>query len=190
MIRGSGAARLRSRLADETVRDRILGQVLAAQHPGAELIAARYRGFDEIGVPLTIEVEARFPKLAQRFGTRLEVPLDIDPGRRLTELAPLATRRQPLVPEQLEREDAEDRYTLPAGTKAVTLPAPVVLETVFGTFAIKAEMDGAELVVSSHWELRTSRVEPADYGAFRTFLEAVARAEAQRVTFEVPAGPR
>jgi hypothetical protein len=106
----------------------------------------------------------------------------------MRDLGSLQNRRQPLVLTLLEREISSDSWVLPAGASIEPLPAPVRLETPFGTYELKVSSPAGRVQVDSVFEPLVERVMPRDYPAFRTFLEAIARAEAG--VFKVRLAPR
>ncbi len=185
-VRGTSAGRLRARLQDATRRDALIAEIIAGQHPGTTLETASYENLDILGAPVTIRARVTLPRLAQRSDRILELPLVLEPGHRLLQLAPLATRTQPLMFTQTELEDNTDVYVLPPGTRLVEVPPPVEVVSPFGRWSMEVRQDGAEVVSKSRWQIDVTRIEPADYPAFRRFLEDVARTETQRLRFELP----
>lgn len=189
-IRGSSAGRIRGRFQDATRRDAAIAQLLASQHPGTELIEASYENVDRIGLPVTIRARASMPRLATRNGNTLEIPTAFEPGLKLRQMAPLASRKQPLIVTAREFEENTDLYELPAGATVSDLPAPLSLETPFATWRRSFEVEAGErprLVARHFWRLDVDRISPADYPAYRRMLEAIARAEGARIRVELPA---
>lgn len=193
-IRGSSAGRLRQRFQDPTRRDAAIAQLLASQHPGTELIGAEYENVDRIGRPVTIRARASMPRLATRSGNTLEIPTAFEPGLKLRQMAPLTTRKQPLIVTARELEENTDIYELPAGSTVSDLPAPVTLETPFATYRRSFEVETPSVpgerprIVARHlWRLDIDRVAPNDYPAYRRMLEAIARAEGARIRVQLPA---
>lgn len=185
-IAGTSAGRLRARLQDPTRRDALIAEIIASQHPGSALGSASYENLDALGKPVAIRARVTLPAIASRSGDALVLPLVLEPGARLLAMAPLATRRQPLVLTQTELEENTDRYVLPPGAHVSELPPPVALTSPFGSFTMKVSRDGDEIISESRWEITTTRIAPTDYPAFRGFLEAVSRAETARLTITLP----
>lgn len=189
-IRGSSAGRIRGRFQDPTRRDAGIAQLLASQHPGTELIEATYENVDRIGLPVTIRARASMPRLATRSGNTLEIPTAFEPGLKLRQMAPLTSRKQPLIVTARELEENTDIYELPAGATVSDLPAPVTLETPFATYRRSFELEAGPRprIVARHlWRLDVDRIAASDYPAYRRMLEAIARAEGARIRVQLPA---
>src|SRR5690606_37314513 len=76
---------------------------------------------------------------------------------------------------------------LPDGFRPLSLPEPVGLETPFGSYSLRWEQDGTTLRVRRDLALAATRIEPADYPAFRRFVTAVEQAN-RRVVVVSAAG--
>lgn len=188
-IRGSSAGRIRGRFQDTTRRDAAIAQLLASQHPGTELLEAEFVNVDRIGHPVTIRARASMPRLATRSGNTLEIPTAFEPGSKLRQMAPLLTRKQPLIVTARELEENTDTYELPAGSRIEDLPTPVQLTTPFASYSRRFEViagDKPLLVAHLRWQLDTDRIQVSDYPAYRRLLEAIARAEGARIKVIVP----
>ncbi len=185
VVRGVSAGRLRARLQDPTRRDAIIAEIIAGQLPGTALDSARYENLDVLGAPVGIFANVRMPKLATRRGDALELPLVVEPGARLRDMAPLAVRKQPLVLTQTELEENTDRYVLPKGARLAVVPEPVRVTSKFGSWSLEVKVDGVDVVATSRWEIVQTRISPEEYPAFRRFLEDVTKAEAGRLRFEL-----
>jgi len=95
--------------------------------------------------------------------------------------ASLSTRRHPLAlgPPMVNR--FEYRFALPPGFAVAELPEDAAGEVPEAAFAVHHRMEGDTLVVSGQVTLRTSRVTPDRYPAFRALMAAIDRAFARRV---------
>lgn len=92
---------------------------------------------------------------------------------------PSRTHDLMLGPKRIYRESWT--VELPAGFKPTSKPAPLKLETPFARFELKVSMEGATLVVDSELELRTPRIAPTDYAAWRAFCQAVEAASSPKL---------
>lgn len=187
-IRGTFAPTMRTLLHEATQRDDRVAGIIAEQHPGATVRNLRYAGLEELGEPVVITLDAELPAFARRAADArtLEVPLTLSTGDLLARYGTLAHRRQPLVIEYLMSERDRSRFVLPPGSQVLTLPEPTRLETAFGTYEQSFARTASGFSVESLITLTVDRVSPADYPAFRAFLERAARADAQRVTVTLP----
>lgn len=188
-IHGTSAGRLRARLQDKSRRDAMIAEIIAAQHPGSTLDEAGFDNLDALGQPVTIRARVRLPRLGIKSGEVLEVPLVLEPGRRLVETAPLTARKQPLVLRQTELETTVETYVLPPGAELIELPAPVDVHSPFGRWTMQTRAEDGAVVVTSHWEISETRIAPGEYPAFRRFLEDVAKSEGVRLRMRVPISP-
>ena len=66
----------------------------------------------------------------------------------------------------------------------MTLPAAVAEEGPFGSFSMRWRIDGDSIVVDRTLALRTPRVEPKDYPAFRDFIASMRAADSQRIVLQ------
>ena len=184
-IHGTSAGRLRGRLQDPTRRDAQIAEMIAGQHPGTVLESAHYENLDVLGAPVSISARVRLPKIATRSGDTLELPLVLEPGVRLLQMAPLTVRRQPLVMPVNELEENSDTYVLPKGARLMAIPPPVNVTSPFGSWTMDVRVDGSEVISSSRWELVQTRISPEEYPAFRRFLEDVTRTETTRLRIQL-----
>jgi len=185
-IHGTSAGRLRGRLQDPTRRDSMIAEIIAGQHPGTVLESASYENLDVLGQPVSISARVRLPKIANRSGNTLDLPLVLEPGSRLLQMAPLAIRRQPLVLPVTELEENTDTYVLPKGARLSSVPPPVSVTSPFGSWSMEIRVAyNGEVISTSRWELTQTRVSPDDYPAFRRFLEEVTRTETGRLRIEL-----
>ena len=69
--------------------------------------------------------------------------------------------------------DVNGDYIVPS------LPAGEQRTAPFGEFSLRWRRDGAEIVIERELVWKQPRIDPADYGAFRQFVDAVQKADAQ-----------
>jgi tetratricopeptide (TPR) repeat protein len=181
VVAGTAAPSLRYRLQDKSARDKALAQIISSQHPGAELVGTRFEHLDSLGIPVVLSVDAKLPRLATKGPGTLELSASMDTGQLLERYGTLPTRTQPLVLDHTQREVEETTVTIPSGMEIARLPKPVSVETRFGSYSLDAEPVAAGYRVRSVLEIAMARIEPADYPAFRAFLEAVTAARGARV---------
>ncbi|MDX1532545.1 MAG: transglutaminase domain-containing protein, partial [Rhodothermales bacterium] len=149
--------------------------------PGLTLHGAAFEGLD--AADTTLAVSARFT--AERFGTALGRRLLLTPNlmERWSGAPPASPgRTQPVEAFEYPFLDVDTvRYTLPRGYVVEALSQPEVLETDFARYeATLTEADGT-LVYVRRIEIVEPRLPAARYDDFRSFTEAVARADAQQV---------
>lgn len=130
--------------------------------------------------PVSLRAVAEVTGLATRQGGDLLLK-DAFVRTNLLALTGEPQRHTPLLlgPPSTERQLV--RYRLPAGFSAPGLPAPVQLQTPFGSFTLQWTRQGDELVARRELVLRAPRVQVAEYPAFRDFAAAVRAADDRRV---------
>jgi hypothetical protein len=72
-------------------------------------------------------------------------------------------------------------YKLPPGYRPKSLPEPVSEDGPFGAFSMRWRLEGDSVLVDRTLALRSPRVEPKDYAAFRDFVSAMRAADSQRI---------
>jgi hypothetical protein len=92
------------------------------------------------------------------------------------QLAPLASRRQPLVLPAPWTTEEEIHFTLPDGAVVRSMPRNTTLDTPFGAATLQFEQRGDELVVRTSVQFRKVRIAVEEYGAFREFCSELERA--------------
>lgn len=120
--------------------------------------------------PVKIKVRALAPGFARNEGDTLSMP--VTGGFRLTpNYASLSQRRQAV--ELIAFTTIEDTYRikLPPGAKVLSAPESRSGASAFGSYSVKVEPAKGELVVRSKLQVKASRIEPADYQAWKKFCE-------------------
>ncbi len=101
-------------------------------------------------------------------------PLLVERRERLVFTEP--KRSLPIVLEASALEESV-RTTLPAGFEPEDLPAPVALQTDFGSYSLRCEDSGGRLVVTRSLRVLGSRLPPARYDEVRAFFDRIREAE-------------
>jgi transglutaminase-like putative cysteine protease/Tfp pilus assembly protein PilF len=91
-------------------------------------------------------------------------------------LAPLASREEPLLLPAPWTTEEEIHFALPAGATVQSLPGNTLLETPFGSAALRFEQRGREVVIRTSVQFRKVRISTAEYAAFRDFCDQIERA--------------
>jgi tetratricopeptide (TPR) repeat protein/transglutaminase-like putative cysteine protease len=131
--------------------------------------------------PVKIKVRAVAPGFARNEGDTLSMP--VTSGFRLTpNYASLSQRRLPVELIAFTTLDDTYRVKLPPGAKLVSAPEDRSGSSAFGTYSVKVEQQKGEVVVRSKLQVKVSRVEPADYAAWKKFCEEADSAFSPRLT--------
>lgn len=179
-VRGVEASGYRSRFQAEGLRRERLERQMRGLFPGLELSETRFSSLDDFNLPVSLRFGARAPQLALRDGRLLRVaPSAL--GELTRTLAPASDRRLPLDLSTRSAYDEMRRIRIPAGHRVQDLPDAGVAESTFGRLAMAVEQQGREVVVRTRLELTQDRVSPADYAAFRRWVEEADRILRQRL---------
>ena len=184
---GYTSAELRRQYHAESARRDRINHDIGGELPGF-VIAPGAQGLttsdlDDNRVPVRIHLEGTAPSYARREGTQLSMA--VTNSFRLTPAyASLSQRRQDvwlLSPAELRDSFVVD---LPPGARVITLPENVNLDNPFGWVKLNVEKQGDRVTVTSRIGLRTDRVVPKDYPAFKRFCEDADRALSRRLVVE------
>lgn len=132
-----------------------------------------------------MEYEAALPAYAVVDGSLLHLPLALFPTQAADNYARLSSRQWPLIrgapPFPWHRRD-ETVLRVPPGHEPVALPDPLDLATPFGRLRFSFATEAGVLRWTHELVLEATRIEAANYPAFREFCAAIDRLEQQRIT--------
>jgi tetratricopeptide (TPR) repeat protein len=171
---GYNAASWRGAYGAEATRRERMTRDLGGDFPGVSinegaqgLITSDLTNNEE---PVKIKVRAVAPGFARNEGDSLSMP--VTSGFRLTpNFASLSQRRQPVELIAFTTIDDVYRVKLPPGGKIASLPDERANTSPFGSYSLKVEQAHGEVVVRSKLQVKVSRIEPADYKAWKRFCE-------------------
>ncbi|MDF1565766.1 MAG: DUF3857 domain-containing protein [Deltaproteobacteria bacterium] len=170
---GAHAPALRQSLQARDEREKLIEASWSRRHPGFKLEAVSFAGLDDLDEPVAMQLSGTIPRLARPDGAGLSfVWLGEDVGI-VDKLASLPERRHPLVLGQPSTFRWRNTYRLPAGWGLATPRPPISLESEFGTFNEVWTRSPEGLRLEATFVLERDRIEPAEYPAFRRFLEAI-----------------
>lgn len=185
---GNSAIELRSMTATEPARRREqLERRLVSTLGKLELRDVQASDGLDLGVPVDVAATAALGELGQRTPDRWQLPSAWLRGD-LQQLATEPERRTPLLLGVPSGDQQTVRYRIPAGWRPGDLPGPVSKQASFGSFAMRWDRQGDQIVVERTLEFAVPRIEPKDYAAFRDFVAAVKAADAQLVLLQKEAG--
>lgn len=124
----------------------------------------------------TLELEFAAPAYGQLMQSRLLVFRPAVLGHPEAVLPSDTERTLPVVLEASALAETA-RIALPAGFTVDELPAPVALETPFGTYTAETKAETGALVHKRKLVLRRATVPPDQYAALKTFYEKMRAAE-------------
>jgi cellulose synthase operon protein C len=182
--RGASAAEWRERYGGEgTRRERVLAD-LGREFPGFSLAegAAGVTTSELVDIeqPAALHARGTAPSFARREGTQLS--MSVTTGARLTpKYASLSQRTQDV--RTLGFSTIDDTFTvkLPGGMKVVSAPPNTSADTPFGSYSVQVETQPGQVVIKSRVLLRTTRIRPKDYPAWKKFCAAADEALSRRL---------
>lgn len=130
--------------------------------------------------PVRVTARGKAETLARLDGERLSVHATV--RRRLSEqFASLAERRLPLRLPVFGTEHSDYEVEIPPGMVVISGPEDTEHKSKFGEYHITRTQVGRKVRVVSSLSLATTRVQPAEYKAWRQFCEAADAAMATRL---------
>ena len=166
----------------------------------AKVWNGRYAGsvLDEVDMklfdrnrPVAVHALVRVPLLGERHTTaQMDLPLSSREADFTSTYARLGHRQWPLVLGYPWRHEEEVRYRLPEGARIVRSPAARTIASRFGEFTLSVdESQQGAVGVRSALVVEKSRIEPAEYPAFRAFLRETDALLADHLIVEVKGAP-
>jgi tetratricopeptide (TPR) repeat protein/transglutaminase-like putative cysteine protease len=177
-LRGHDAMTARGSYDAPGTRRERLQRSLASVFTGIEVDEESFELSDR-EQPVRYTWAAHAPQIGERSGGVVRIPPSTL-GNLTQAWAPLPTRRMTLVmgPPFHHRE----RRVVRAGALPVEdVPPGGVLESPFGRLSIRYTSSGEEVVAETELELLRERVSPAEYAAFREWVEAADALLQQRI---------
>lgn len=187
-VRGVEAPGYRSHYQAEGLREARLERQMRALIPGLDVTELEFDDLDDYNEPVGIRFTAVAPQLAVRDGRSLRVPPTL--LHNLSgNLATASSRRLPLDLGTRSSYVEDRRVRVPAGWQVRELPEGGTAESEFGRLSIVVTRDGRDVLARTECTLTTDRVTPAQYPAFRRWVERADRLLRQRLSVE-PGGGR
>jgi len=162
-------------------------KAFARTFPGLRVEAVTLSDLARLEEDVRMDVALEVPRFAQPDGAGLRFTPFGAGGGYVETYGSLSERRYPLVVGQPGENLFEYRFTLPAGWSVVDLPEDATGEAPEAAYEVRHRVEGGVLVVTGRVVMKTGRVAPERYQAFRALLAGVDRAFARRVRI-APAG--
>lgn len=193
---GEAAAGFRARFRQVASPDGALRAMLQSWYPGAELLSFELRSTELTEPRPGLAYEARLTNPLLGEAGKLALPILHEPPL-LGERHALADREGDLVLGPPAVEEWSQRWLLPPGTRPAELPAPVRLESPFGSLEVELEWrteadpdirrdkHAGTLRVSARRELRVDQIGAEDMSEFRRFCRESDAALSRHLSLEV-----
>ena len=173
---------IRQGLANRSAREREEWLREYIDIPSFEIVSADFSEVETRALSLTLSMTLTLPRYAARTGKRLFLPVNL--LHRWTYVPPPSEERsQPIEFFPYAFADADTiRYELPEGFSVEAMPDPIEVETTFGRFAAKTEVESDGTLAYYRWQEVTDVSFPAEYyNAFRDFMLQIAEADRAQV---------
>lgn len=180
---GNQQDRVRSALAQKSERERKKWLRGAIDAPNFSVTAADFSEADARQQTIELPVELTLPRYGSRTGRRIFFRPNL--MQRWTHVPPALdeVRTEPIHFGAYPFTDTDSiTYVLSDGYRVEAAPEPMQLETSFARYEARVEARADTALV--YWRrmvVRQATLAPDQYGAFRTFLRRVARADRQQV---------
>jgi hypothetical protein len=174
-VRGVDAAGWRQRYHNDATRRERVTTDLGSEFKGFKIDnGARGLGTGDLGdyeAPATLSVSGQTSGFARKKGTELSMMVTV--GADLTPTyASLSSRKQDVRILAFSTRKNTTKIRLPAGAQLISKPPQVKYESEFGAYSVNVEVKAQEVLVTSHLEIRVSRVSRAKYAAWKQFCTA------------------
>jgi tetratricopeptide (TPR) repeat protein len=184
-VHGVNAAYYRSTYEAEGTRAERFERALRSLFPGLRLLSQVFDHLGDLDKPVVYRYRAEVPQLAQTDGSRLRVSASSMVGT-LQRLATSPTRQHVLELGAPSRSEETRTIHLPAGASAEQVPEGGTAESPFGTVMLRITREGDRILARTEIEVRTDRVAPDQYEAFRRWVQEADQILRQRITIEAP----
>ncbi|MEM9191945.1 MAG: DUF3857 domain-containing protein [Myxococcota bacterium] len=178
-IRGSEAPRYRSQYAPEGTREERFERSLRNIFPGLVLESQTMEHLESLEDDIELRYRARVPQFSRVDGQELRVAPSVL-GDLLRSLARTPERRHPLDLGGTSSYREERTLSLP-NRRSAQAPQGGTAESRFGRLELSVETQGNRVRARTDFELREDRIAPADYPAFRQWVEEADALLRQRI---------
>lgn len=186
-VKGAEAAGYRQTYQAEGTRKDRFERALSTSYPGLTLESQSFEGLDNLERDIELRYKLKAPQLARGEGRELRIAVTAV-RELLREMAPIPTREYPLELGVLRTYRETRSVRAPKGFRPGLVPAGGEVKSPFGSLRVKNETRGNEVVSETVLTFDVDRVEPAQYPAFRRFIEQADEILRQRLAF-VPEKP-
>lgn len=184
-VRGNNASSWRRAYESTSGRREKFEQAFARSYPGAKVASVDISDARAIEQPVKTQFVLEVPRLARREGDALVFSPFGEQFHYVESLAPLSKRDFPIELGPPWRNEFRYVVKLPANTSPASVPEPVEASSSWGAYGLSIERKDGTLVVTGHVSIAPTRVSPADYPSFRSFLEEVDRTLSRTIRLAV-----
>jgi transglutaminase-like putative cysteine protease len=179
-IHGVEAAGYRDYYQAPGTRAERFERALGSLYPGVELTTQRFGGLDDLEQSIEYSYDIKVPQLAKWDGDRLRLPPTVLHDL-VRSMARTPSRRHVLDLDGNQSYVEERTVRLPRGMGSVELPPGGEAASAFGKLRLDFEQKPGEVTARTEFSVIRDRVDPADYEAFRAWVERADRLLRQRI---------
>jgi tetratricopeptide (TPR) repeat protein len=182
VVRGQPASQWRARYQGADQRRENYERAWNASVGGARVLRVAMVDLHDLEKPVHATAELEVTGLARRDASgKLSLSVSSEEIALTQSLGRLSSRRHPLLVQYPFSVLQETTLVPPAGWRFELVPPTASVVSQFGKLTRRTRADAGAVVVTLELELQASRVAPADYGRFRSFLLEVERRVSESV---------
>lgn len=148
-------------------------------------VSAEFSDLEDLNSPVEIEFEADIKQVARPNEDGFELPTALSKLDLLRNLATESERATDLLVDVPRSSSTVIRYKLPPGATPRDVPEPVSLDAGDASYEWSAKIIEGGFEVHEQFQLRTNRVTPASYEAFRDLARRVDEVQNSMLEVEV-----
>jgi hypothetical protein len=161
-------------LADDTDKKKMISENL--NFPGFQLINYNYKENRDVIPSIEESLKINFENYLTKLNANYLLLLNCT--NRITGAPPnVRNRKTELVSRHAYQDIDTIIYTLPASLKVESVPAPVNIQTAFGEYSSKTELNGELLTFVRNFRINKGRYPAASYAEFIDFYDKVVVAD-------------
>jgi cellulose synthase operon protein C len=177
---GSDAAGYRQYYESQGTRAERFERSLGAIYPGVELVSQSFESLQHLESPVRYAYRIKVPRFANLDGNGMQVAPSVLSDL-VRNMARAPKREQPLDLGSPNTYVEERSFTPPKGMQWSGVPQDGQAESEFGQLKLHYESQGGTLKVRTEFTLKRARVAPAEYAAFRRWIDAADQLLRQRI---------
>jgi transglutaminase-like putative cysteine protease len=179
-VLGSDAAGYREYYEAEGTRAERFERTLGAIYPGVELNSQNFDSLNELEAPVHFTYKIRVPRFGRFDGTTLQVAPSVLSDL-VRSMARAPTRKQPLDLGNASLYVEERTLNAPKGMQFSAVPENAEANSEWGKLSLRYASHDGQVSVHTEFSLIKARVSPAEYPAFRRWVDAADQLLRQRV---------
>jgi cellulose synthase operon protein C len=177
---GSDAAGYRQYYEAEGTRAERFERALAAIYPGVELLSQKFEALHVLETPVRYAYRLKVPRFGMMDGDSMQVAPSVLSDL-VRSMARAPAREQPLDLGSPNTYIEERTFNPPKGLSFRAVPKDSEVASDFGRLRLQYVLDGNTLKVRTEFVLKESRIKPASYNAFRSWVDAADQLLRQRI---------